>query len=68
MPNLTSLAKSCGWAAKFSPVGLKKLLSSLPQNSDQNVLVGFETSDDAGVYRLNDEQAQFSQLILLRHQ
>tara|TARA_B100000579_G_C22794492_1_gene836340 strand:+ start:600 stop:1559 length:960 start_codon:yes stop_codon:yes gene_type:complete len=32
-------------------------LSSLPQNSDQNVLVGFETSDDAGVYRLNDEQA-----------
>ena len=29
----------------------------MPQNFDQNVLVGFDTSDDAGVYRLNDEQA-----------
>jgi selenide,water dikinase len=36
---------------------LKKLLSSLPQNYDKNVLVGFDTSDDAGVYLLNDEQA-----------
>ena len=60
MPTLTSLAKSCGWAAKFGPVGLKKILSSLPQNLDKNVLVGFETSDDAGVYRLNDEQALVS--------
>ena len=36
---------------------MEKLLSSLPQNGDANLLVGFETSDDAGVYRLNDEQA-----------
>jgi len=36
---------------------LKKLLASLPENIDKNVLVGFDTSDDAGVYRLNDEQA-----------
>jgi len=36
---------------------LKKLLASLPKNIDKNVLVGFDTSDDAGVYRLNDEQA-----------
>jgi selenide,water dikinase len=36
---------------------LKKLLASLPNNIDKNVLVGFDTSDDAGVYRLNDEQA-----------
>jgi selenide,water dikinase len=36
---------------------LEKLLSSLPPNGDGNLLVGFETSDDAGVYRLNDEQA-----------
>ena len=32
-------------------------MSSIPQNIDQNVLVGFDTSDDAGVYRLNDAQA-----------
>ena len=33
------------------------MLASLPQNNDPNVLVGFDTSDDAGVYLLNDEQA-----------
>jgi selenide,water dikinase len=36
---------------------LKKLLASLPKNIDKNVLVGFDTSDDAGVYQLNAEQA-----------
>ena len=36
---------------------MKKLLASLPENIDKNVLVGFDTSDDAGVYQLNDEQA-----------
>ena len=36
---------------------MEKLLSSLPQNGDANLLVGFDTSDDAGVYRLNDDQA-----------
>ena len=56
-PTLTSLAKTCGWASKFSPVGLKKLLASLPKNFDPNVLVGFDSSDDAGVYLINDSQA-----------
>ena len=36
---------------------MKNLLSSLPQQADPNLLVGFETSDDAGVYQLNDTQA-----------
>ena len=56
-PRLTSLAKTCGWAAKFSPVGLNKLLDSLPKNMDPNVLVGFDTCDDAGVYLINDDKA-----------
>jgi selenide,water dikinase len=29
----------------------------LPRNVDPNLLVGFDTSDDAAVYRLNDEMA-----------
>ena len=29
----------------------------MPQQADPNLLVGFETSDDAGVYQLNDTQA-----------
>ena len=32
-------------------------MAKLPQKSDPNLLVGYETSDDAGVYRLNDEMA-----------
>lgn len=32
-------------------------MASLPKNNDANLLVGFETSDDAGVYRLDDEKA-----------
>lgn len=32
-------------------------MSKLPKNQDPNLLVGFDTSDDAGVYRLTDEIA-----------
>ncbi|HIG43129.1 MAG TPA: selenide, water dikinase SelD [Gammaproteobacteria bacterium] len=33
------------------------LLEKIPATSDPNLLVGFDTSDDAGVYRLDGEQA-----------
>jgi selenide,water dikinase len=33
------------------------LLAILPKNKDPNLLVGYETSDDAGVYRLTDDLA-----------
>lgn len=33
------------------------MLRRLPRPTDPNLLVGFETSDDAGVYRLTDEMA-----------
>jgi hypothetical protein len=32
-------------------------LDKLPKNEDPNLLAGFETSDDAGIYRLTDEIA-----------
>jgi len=38
-------------------VGLDKLLSSLPKVEDPNLLVGFNGSDDAGVYRISDDTA-----------
>ncbi len=41
----------------MSPVGLGELLAGLPRNEDPNLLVGFDTSDDAAVYRLDDERA-----------
>jgi len=54
---LTTMAKAAGCAAKLSPKVLDSLLRRLPKQVDANVLVGFETSDDAGVYRLSDELA-----------
>jgi selenide,water dikinase len=44
--------------AKLAPSDLAQVLSKLPkQNFSENVIVGFETSDDAGVFRLSDEIA-----------
>ena len=41
----------------MSPVGLSDLLATLPKVTDPNLLVGTETSDDAGVYKLTDDLA-----------
>lgn len=41
----------------MSPVGLDAMLAGLPGAADPNLLVGFATGDDAGVYRLNEHQA-----------
>ena len=57
---LTDMTTSGGWAAKIGPEVLASVLSQLPKNeSDKlgNLLVGLETSDDAAVYKLNDEMA-----------
>jgi selenide,water dikinase len=41
------------------------VLSRLPRQIDANVLVGFETYDDAGVYRLTDELAMVQTVDIL---
>lgn len=56
-PKLTSMAKAAGCAAKLNPATLEAVLRKLPRDSNPNVLVGFETNDDAGVYLLNKELA-----------
>lgn len=43
--------------AKLAPGDLAQVLSKLPAQASDNVIVGFETSDDAGVFRLNDTTA-----------
>jgi len=44
--------------AKLSPSDLAQVLSKLPaQPVNENVLVGYELSDDAGVFRLQDDVA-----------
>jgi selenide,water dikinase len=49
---LTATAKAASCAAKLSPSVLEAALNKLPAQPDPNCLVGFETSDDAAVYRL----------------
>ncbi|HJT90184.1 MAG TPA: selenide, water dikinase SelD, partial [Bryobacteraceae bacterium] len=41
----------------MSPKVLDKVLASVPRWADENVLVGFDTADDAGVYKLTPELA-----------
>jgi selenide, water dikinase len=49
---LTSMAKAAGCAAKMAPGTLDAVLRNLPRQTDPNVLVGFSTNDDAGIYLL----------------
>lgn len=49
--------KSGGCGAKLGPAALKKVLSQIPKHPDENLLVGYEHSDDASVYRLRDDLA-----------
>lgn len=52
--SLTSLVKTSGCAAKLGPKVLHNVLSQLPKFHDPNLLVGFDTSDDACVYKISD--------------
>ncbi len=49
---LTQQVKAGGCASKLPPGLLAAVLSKLPRQTDANLLVGFDTSDDAGVYRI----------------
>jgi selenide,water dikinase len=57
-PRLTSLSHGGGCGCKIAPGVLSEILkgaATLPIPSQ--LLVGFETSDDAAVYQINDQQA-----------
>jgi selenide,water dikinase len=49
---LTQQVKAGGCASKLPPGLLAAVLAKLPRQTDANLLVGFDTSDDAGVYRI----------------
>ena len=57
-PRLTSLAHGGGCGCKLAPAVLRDILAGMPQAAVfANLMVGTETSDDAAVWRLNDQQA-----------
>jgi selenide, water dikinase len=49
---LTQQVKAGGCASKLPPGLLSAVLNRLPRQRDENLLVGFDTADDAGVYRV----------------
>jgi len=51
------MAKAAGCAAKLNPATLDAVLRKLPRQTDRNVLVGFDTNDDAGIYLINESLA-----------
>ena len=55
--SLTSLSHGAGCGCKLSAAAIGPLLARLPGESDPNALIGFDTADDAGVYRLADDLA-----------
>ena len=57
---LMQLSTRCGCAGKFTPDDLAKVLKHIEVSEDErdpNLLVGFDKSDDAGVYKITDELA-----------
>jgi selenide,water dikinase len=54
---LTHQVKAGGCASKLSPKLLDRVLASVPRWPDDNVLVGYDTADDAGVYRIAPDLA-----------
>jgi len=51
---LTANVKAGGCASKLSPKILDRALRSVPRRTNERVLVGYDTADDAGVYDLSE--------------
>jgi selenide,water dikinase len=55
--DLLQMVENGGCSAKIPPKQLEEILKYLPLPEDPDILVNIDTSDDAGVYRVNDELA-----------
>lgn len=54
--------KGGGCTAKLGAGALHRVLSKLPRKENPDLLVGFDSSDDASVYKINENQAIVSTL------
>ena len=57
---LMKISKRCGCAGKLTPETLHNILSCIEvseEERDENLLVGFDKSDDAGVYKISEDLA-----------
>jgi selenide, water dikinase len=56
-PSLTELASGAGCGCKLAATDLLPIVRDLPSTTDERVLVGSATSDDAAVFRLSENLA-----------
>ncbi len=56
-PKLTAKTRAGGCAAKLSPKILDRALKNLPRWENENVLIGYDTADDAGIYKIAPDLA-----------
>jgi len=54
---LTQYTEASGWGAKIGPATLSQVLRNIPKLNSENLLIGFDTSDDAAVYKVSDDKA-----------
>ncbi|MEI6681303.1 MAG: selenide, water dikinase SelD [Bacteroidota bacterium] len=54
---LTEYTHALGCACKIRPQLLERILKALPRQTDPSVLVGYQTSDDAAVFRIDETRA-----------
>ena len=59
---LTKLAKCAGCGAKVGAGTLAKLLEGFKTRTDENLIVGYDKSDDACVYKVNEDVAMIETL------
>lgn len=59
-PSFLSSCTSGGCGAKIGPGELAGLLGALPSFQNPNLLVGFDVSDDAAVYKLDEQTSLIS--------
>src|SRR5271157_1421343 len=57
LDKLTARVKAGGCASKLSPKILDQVLAKVPRWPNPNVLIGFDTADDAGVYQISPDLA-----------
>jgi selenide, water dikinase len=55
--DLLELVENGGCSSKIPPGQLDEIVKLLPVPDDPDILVGIDTHDDAGVYRINDDLA-----------
>ena len=53
---LTKFSHGSGWACKIGPKDLAQVLSNINSKYQDNVIVGFNESDDAAVVSINNDK------------